>query len=197
MRLIVIIFSLLQGFDGFCQNRVPEIDFQSHDCVPFETFKTEFDSSSLYVIWGNSNHWLKGQKFEMLQIRNNSKIRRFEIFFSFDEFSKVKINRKWLSKRKQRFIIQSVQSLLSNNAYKLNSDLLNIETKTVEKDGLINSESLTISDGNTISFYLIQFDDCIFYQSYSPLSFIEREYPGAKERQKLINLIERFDLMLQ
>ncbi|MBC8883154.1 hypothetical protein H9X57_06320 [Flavobacterium piscinae] len=54
---------------------------------------------------------------------------------------------------------------------------------TSKSNGDGTSSVISVSDGTNYSFWMFQGKNYLAYGSYSPLSFIDSEFPGWEERK--------------
>jgi len=198
MKKILLLTIILISFIGFSQNEeIPKIDWQGQTAT--ENSYVELlnlkDRSSLIVKIGYSSYWTKGQNSEFIVYQNDGKVERFVVYQPNSTELKTKIKRKRIKKKDYQYYWNHLNNIIQENNYIIDKSKLNINEKKGEEEGTIVTK--IISDGADYSFWICQGRNYIAYGSYSPKSFIEDRWPGWKERQKLVNLMNGFEKLTE
>lgn len=183
---------------GFSQNSmIPEVVWNGiteneNQYVELLNLK---DRNSLVVRVAYSGYWNKGLRGKYIIYQNDGRIKRFNVFQPSDSNLKTKIKRKKVKKKDYKNYWNYLNNCISEKKFHINKSQLNITEKPGKEKGI--QLVLSVSDGGTYHFSLHQSDKYIAYSSYAPESFIEKEFPGSKERQKLVNLMAGFESLME
>ncbi len=194
MKKILIHLLILIPIVSFSQNwKIPEFTWQGKDNSENVYIKllNLKDENSLIIKIGYSSYWTKGQNSEFIVYQKNGKVKRFIVYQPSSAEKKTKIKRKRIKKKEYKYYWEYLNRCITENKFKIDKSELNITEKKGEKEGTI--QTMNVSDGTNYSFWICQGKNYIAFGSYSPTSFIEGKYPGYKERQKLVDLMNGFE----
>ena len=187
MKRLILLYFILSYTTILAQEfKIPEIKFQNETEKPnlyIELLKLK-DNKSLIIKTSKTSYWIKGTTSNFIVYQNDGKIKKFILD------SKNKIKRKAVKKRDYSRYWNLLNKLNSESKFELIKEQLNITSKPSENG---NEITLVISDGYTLSFEICFENKYSCYSSSNPNSFIEKEFPGYTERQKLVDLIQEFD----
>ena len=194
MNKILVYILILIPILGFSQNwTIPTIDWQGET----ETKNTYVDllklkdQNSLIIRIAYSSYRTKGQNSEFIVYQNDGKVLRFNVFQPNSTELKTKIKRKRISKKEYEQYWNHLNDIVQGNKYLIDKSKLNITEKKGEEEGTMIT--MSVSDGANYSFSMCQGKNYLAYGSYSPITFIESEFPGWQERQKLVDLMNGFE----
>nr|WP_299383857.1 hypothetical protein [Allomuricauda sp.] len=197
MKKILVYTLILIPIIGFSQNwTIPNIDWQGKTETEnnyFDLLKLR-DRNSLIIKISYSSYWTKGQNSEFIVYQNDGKIKRFIVYQPGSTELKTKIRRKRIGKKEYRYYWNHLNEVIQGKKYVIDKSKLNITSKS-NGDGM--STVISVSDRINYSFWMCQGKNYLAYGSYSPLSFIESEFPGWKERQKLVELMNGFEKLTE
>lgn len=197
MKKNLVYILILIPIISFSQNwTIPNIDWQGkmeteNDYIGLLKLK---DRNSLIIKIGYSSFWTKGQNSEFIVYQNNGKIKKFIVYQPNSTELKTKIKRKRISKKEFVHYWNHLNEIIQRKKYVIDKSKLNITSKP-NGDG--TSTVISVSDGANYSFWMCQGKKYLAYGSYSPLSFIKSEFPGWKERQKLVELMNGFEKLTE
>jgi hypothetical protein len=198
MNKILVYILILIPILGFSQNwTIPKIDWQvetetENNYVDLLKLK---DRNSLIIKIGYTSYWTKGQNSEFIVYQNDGKVLRFIVYQPNSTELKTKIKRKRISRKEYKYYWNHRNDIIQGNKYLIDKSKLNITEKKGEEEGTMIT--MSVSDGATYSFWMCQGKNHLAYGSYSPISFIESEFPGWKERQKLVDLMNGFEKLTE
>lgn len=198
MKKILIHILILIPLIGFSQNwTIPEINWEGktetdNNYVDLLELK---DKNSLIVKVGYSSHWSKGVNSEFIVYQNDGRVKRFVVFQPNTPELKTKIKRKRIKKKEYKYYWNFLQECVNDNKFQIDKSKLNITQKKGKEEGTV--EMMSISDGASYYFEICQGKSYITYGSYEPKSYIENEYPGSEERQKLVELMNGFETLTE
>ncbi|MGW9684037.1 hypothetical protein [Flagellimonas sp. 2504JD1-5] len=196
-RALILLFLTLSGkifSQGF---EIPKIDWEGKTETEnnyVELLKLE-DKNSLIVKIGYSSYWSKGQNSEFIVYQNDGKVKRFVVYQPNSAELKTKVKRKRIKKKEYQYYWNYLQESINDNKFQIDKSKLNITKKKGKEEGTV--ESMSISDGANYHFQICQGKNYIAYGSYEPISYIEKEYPGSDERQKLVDLMNGFEKLTE
>tara|TARA_R100000935_G_C2762834_1_gene134352 strand:+ start:46 stop:648 length:603 start_codon:yes stop_codon:yes gene_type:complete len=153
------------------------------------------DGNSLIVKVGYSSYWSKGINSEFIVYQNDGKVKRYIVYQPNSTDLKTKIKRKRIKKTEYKFYWNHLLDIANNKMFQIDKSKLNIITKPAEEKGMVIS--MSISDGTNYHFQITQGKNYIAYASYEPKSFIEDEFTGWEERQKLVDLMNGFEKLTE
>ncbi|HRN37154.1 MAG TPA: hypothetical protein PLL18_09630 [Flavobacteriales bacterium] len=193
MKKIIVYILILIPIISFSQSwTIPNIDWQEKTETEnnyIDLLKLK-DRNSLIIKIGYSSYWTKGQNSEFIVYQNDGKIKRFIVHQPNSTELKTKIKRRRISKKEFGHYWNHLNEIIQGKKYIIDKSKLNITSKS-NGDG--TSSVISVSDGANYSFWMYQGKNYLVYGSYSPLSFIESKFPGWKERQKLVELMNGFE----
>jgi hypothetical protein len=198
MKKVIVYLLILVPLISLSQNwQIPEIDWEGkteteNNYVDLLKLK---DRNSLIVKIGYSSYWSKGQNSEFIVYQNDGKVKRFVVYLPSYSEKKTKIKRKRIKKKEYQYYWNHLNNCIAENKYKIDKSKLNITEKKGEQEGTVITK--VISDGADYSFWICQGKNYIAYGSYQPESFIEDKFPGWKERQKLVDLMNGFEQLTE
>lgn len=187
--LILLLFLSLIGYSQ--DYKIPEFNLNK-----------EFESKNVYIDLLN----IKDKEALIIKVsfskyssdfivyQNNGKIYRFNST-SLSYNSSIKIKREKVKKNERTKYWKYLIDLYHSDKLNIIKDSLNISEIYNQKDKTITS--MIISHGSYLAFQIIQENKYIAYGSYSPKAYIRSKFPGYKERQKLVNLIEEIEILLK
>ena len=192
-NLLILLFLTLVG-KSFSQDfKIPKIEWEGKTETEnnfVELLKLK-DKSSLIIKIGYSSYWTKGQNSEFIVYLNDGKVKRYVVYQPNSTELKTKIKRKKIKKKEYKYYWNHLNDIIEGNKYIIDKSKLNITEKKGEEEGTMIT--MSVSDGANYSFWICQGNNYLAYGSYSPESFIDGKFPGWKERQKLVNLMEGFE----
>lgn len=197
-KVIPLFIVTLSTMIGFSQNSmIPEmvwngISQNENQYVELLNLK---DRNSLIVRVAYSSYWNKGLSGPYIIYQNDGKIKRYNVFQPTDSDLKTKIKRKRVRKKDFEKYWDYLNNCISEKKFQINKSQLNVNAKPGKEEG--TSLVKSISDGATYHFSIYQGKNYIAYASYEPKSFIEDEYPGFEERQKLVDLMAGFESLME
>lgn len=153
------------------------------------------DRNSLIVKVGYSSYWSKGINSEFIVYQNDGKVKRYIVYQPNSTDLKTKIKRKRIRKSEYSYYWDFLNECVKNDKLEIDKSQLNINQKEGKEKGTVIVKS--ISDGADYHFQITQGKNYIAYGSYEPKSFIEDKFPGWKERQKLVELMNGFEKLTQ
>ena len=198
MKKILIHILILIPLIGFSQNwTIPEINWEGkteteNNYVGLLGLK---DNNSLIVKVGYSSYWSKGVNSEFIVYQNDGRVKRFVVFQPNTPELKTKVTRKRIKKNEYKYYWNFLQECVHDNKFQIDKSKLNITQKIGKEEGTV--EMMSISDGASYHFEIYQGKSYTAYGSYEPKSYIENEYPGSEERQKLIDLMNEFEKLTE
>lgn len=153
------------------------------------------DTNALIVKIGYSSYWTKGVNAQFIVYQNDGQVTSYVTFQPKSTELKPKIKRKKIKKKEYQYYWDYLQKCAKEKMFEIDETKLNITQKEDEKEGTI--EVLNISDGTNYQLEICLGKNYISYHSYSPKNYIENEFPGSEERQKLIDLMNGFEQLLE
>lgn len=196
-NLLIILFLILVG-KSFSQDfKIPKIEWEGKTETEndfLELLKLK-DKSSLIIKIGYSSYWSKGQNLEFIVYLNDGKMKRFVVYQPNSTELKTKIKRKKIKKKEYKYYWNHLNNIIEEDKYVIDKCKLNITEKKGEKEGTMIT--MSVSDGANYSFWICQGNNYLAYESYSPKSFIDGKFPGWKERQKLVDLMNGFEKLTE
>ena len=198
MKKVIIYLLILVPLISFSQNwQIPEIDWEGkteteNNYVDLLKLK---DRNSLIVKIGYSSYWIKGQNSEFIVYQNDGKVKRFVVYQPNSTELTTKVKRKKIRKKYFKYYWNYLQESVTENKLKIDKSKLNITQKDGKEEGTV--QSISISDGANYHFQICQGKNYIAYGSYEPKVYIENEYPGSEERQKLVDLMNGFERLTE
>ncbi|WP_179320522.1 hypothetical protein [Winogradskyella helgolandensis] len=196
-NLLILLFLTLVG-KSFSQDfEIPKIEWEGiteteNNFVELLKLK---DKSSLIIKIGYSSYWTKGQNSEFIVYLNDGKVKRYVVYQSNSTKLKTKIKRKKIKKKEYKYYWNHLNDIIEGNKYVIDKSKLNITEKKGEEEGTMIT--MSVSDGANYSFRICQGNNYLAYGSYSPESFIDGKFPGWKERQKLVDLMNGFEKLTE
>ena len=180
---------------SFSQNwQIPEIDWEGKSETEnnnIDLLKLK-DRNSLIVEFGYSTYSTNGQNLEFIVYQNDGKVKRFVVNQPNTTEKKTKIKRKKIKKKEYKYYWGFLNSCVKENKFKIEKSKLNITEKKGIENGKATVENMYISHRVKYHFWIYQGKNYIAYGSTSPKVYIENKFPGYKERQKLVDLINGF-----
>ena len=152
------------------------------------------DTNSLIVKIGYSSYWMNGLKAKYIVYQNDGKIKKFEVFHPRSSELKTKIKKERIKKKHNHHYRNFLKKCVAEKMFEIDQSQLNIKEK-VREEGTV--EILSISDGTNYHFEICRGKNSSAYSSYEPERFIKNNFPGSKERQKLVDLITGFEKMIE
>jgi hypothetical protein len=196
-NLLILLFLTLVG-KSFSQDfKIPKIEWEGKTETEnnfVELLKLK-DKSSLIIKVGYSSYWTKGQNSEFIVYLNDGKVKRYVVYQPNSTELKTKIKRKKIKKKEYRYYWNHLNDIIEGNKYVIDKSKLNITEKKGEEEGTMIT--MNVSDGANYSFWICQGNNYLAYGSYSPESFIDGKFPGWKERQKLVDLMNGFEKLTE
>lgn len=189
MKKIQYLVFIFLPFLGFSQNyEIPVIPFENRTQQGkeyLELFGLK-DTTALIVHLGYSRHPVINLESDYIIYLNNGKVRHYKIFWQ--------INNKSINKKKRKRVKEDEYSKYWQFLYnRVDEGKFKIDQAQLETIGeKANTLKQAISGGQTYHFGLYQGENSIEYISFLPTMFSSEEYPGFKEKQKLVELIEGF-----
>tara|TARA_R110001606_G_scaffold156824_1_gene299700 strand:- start:455 stop:1075 length:621 start_codon:yes stop_codon:yes gene_type:complete len=200
MKKIIVYLLILIPLISFSQNwQIPEIDWEGkteteNNYVDLLKLK---DRNSLIIKIGYSSFWTKGTNSEFIVFKNNGKVKKFVVYQPNSIENKTKIKRKRIKKKDYKYYWECLNNCVQENKFQINKSKLNItekERKTIENGiEIVTVERNSINDGTNYHFQICQGKNYKAYGSYAPTIYIENKYPGYEEREKLIDLMNKFE----
>ncbi|KAA5820414.1 hypothetical protein FPF71_17770 [Algibacter amylolyticus] len=198
MKKVIVYLLILIPLISFSQNwQIPEIDWEGKTETEnnyVELLKLK-DRNSLIVKIGYSSYWTKGQNSEFIVYQNGGKVKRFIVYQPNSTEFKTKVKRKRIKKKHYEYYWNYLRQCITGNKLKIDKSKLNITEKKGKEEGTV--QSMSISDGANYHFQICQGKNYIAYGSYEPKVYIENEYPGSEERQKLVDLMNGFERLTE
>ena len=198
MRKILIYILIFIPYICFSQDwTIPKIYWEEKNEIEnnyVDLLKLK-DRNSVIIKIGYSSYWSKGQNSEFIVYQNNGKVKQFVVYQPNTPKIKTKIKRKRIKKKEYRYYWNYLQECVNDNKFQIDKSKLNITQKKGKEEGKV--EMLSISDGINYHFQICQGKSYIAYGSYEPKSYIENEYPGSEERQKLVDLMNGFEKLTE
>ncbi|MFD0798228.1 hypothetical protein ACFQZJ_12220 [Maribacter chungangensis] len=197
-KIILLFICTLSTMTGISQNSmIPEVVWNGiteneNQYVELLNLK---DKNSLIVRVAYSGYWNKGLSGQYIIYQNDGKIKRYKVFQPSDSDLKTKVKRKRVRKKDFQNYWNYLKNCISEKKFQINKTQLNIDAKPGKEKGTRLVKS--ISDGTTYHFSVYQGKNYIAYASFEPKSFIEDEYPGFEERQKLVDLMAGFETLAE
>ncbi|MBL7473318.1 hypothetical protein [Robertkochia sediminum] len=198
MRKTILHIILLIPLISFSQDwEIPEInwiDKTEKQNIYIELLNLK-DSNSLIVRIGHSSYWTKGMISKFLVYQNNGKVTRYDVFQPSDPKDKTDITRRKIRKQDYKFYWSYLNECSNNDLFEIDRSRLNITKKPNKDAGRVLE--MNAVDGTNYHFEICQGNNYIAYGTYAPESYIKEKYPGWKERQKLLNLMEGFEQLIK
>jgi hypothetical protein len=197
-RIYILIVLSLITFTLFSQNTVfPKFDW--HGETKTENVYVALlglkDKNALIVKIGYSSYWTEGMVSKFIVFQNDGKVKHFEVFQPRDSKKKIKVKRKRIKRKAFPYYWNYLNYCFDKQKFKIDKSQLNITEKINRKDGTV--QMMSISDGTTYHFWICQGKKYIAYGSYAPEVFIRNDFPGAKERQKLVDIMNGFEKIIK
>lgn len=196
MKKVLIYLLILIPLISFSQNwQIPKIEWEGKTKtgnVYVDLLNLE-DRNSLVVKIGYSSYWSKGLNSEFIVYQNDGVVKRFIVYQPNSTDLKTNIKRKKIKKKEYQYYWSYLQKCVNDNKLKIDKSRLNITEKKSKGTFAIK----VISDGADYHFQICQGKNYIAYGSYEPESFIRDEYPGWKERKKLVDLMRGFEQLTE
>jgi len=198
MKKILLLNFILVSLTCISQNLViPENEWHGNEekenvFLKLLNLKNE---NSIIVKFGFSSYWTKGTVSNFIVYENGGKVKRYEVFESYNTEKKIKIKRRRVKKKEFKHYWNYFSESITDGKLKIDQSKLNITEKKGTEEG--TRESMMVSDGANYHFWIRQNKKYIAYGSYAPNSYINGKYPGYKERQKLVDLINGFEKLIE
>jgi len=196
--IIPILFTfIVMPIVGFSQiSKIPIIEFNRkiEHTNSYTSLLNIKDTNALIVKIAYAGFWLKGENAKYIVYYNTGCVRKFTSFQPSDSSLKMTVDKINVKKIHYQYYWNFLNDCVKKNSFSINERNLNITTKEdLEKGSIV---TLSISDGTDYIFGLYQNNQITEYNSYMPETYIKQGYPGAADRQKLLNLINGItDLM--
>jgi hypothetical protein len=194
----VFAFSVSQSFSQ--DSLIPKIEWEgvldsTNQYVDLLKVK---DNNSLIVKWSITGDQEIGSSTNYVVFLNNRKVKKYFIYNLRTETLKPKINRKKIKKREYEFYWALLNKCILEKKLHIEESQLNIERRRSAKE--IDKENGTIleiieggvSHGSDYHFNIFQGKKYITFHSFAPEYYIEEKFPGFEERQKLVDLMNEF-----
>lgn len=153
------------------------------------------DTNALILKEAYGNFWFKGTNATYIVYFNNSSVKGYKVFEPFDSSLKVKVSSMKIKKSQYHFYWDFLNDCVKNNRFSIDESKLNITIKEDLEKGTM--ETMIVSDGTKYIFGLFQNNQIIEYYSSAPKTYIEKGFPGAEERQKLVDLMADVDSVIK
>ena len=196
-RALILLFLTLSGKIFSQDFEIPKIEWEGKTETEnnyVELLKLK-DKNSLIVKIGYSSYWSKGQNSEFIVYLNDGKVKRYVVYQPNSTKLKTKIKRKKIKKKEYKYYWSHLNNIIEGNKYVIDKSKLNITEKKGKEEGTMIT--MSVSDGANYSFWICQGNNYLAYGSYSPESFIDGKFPGWKERQKLVELMNGFEKLTE
>ena len=185
--LLLIGFLIFSGKLLSQEFKIPNIEFKNktEGLNTYINLLKINDEQALIIKIGSSSYWSKGLYSDFLVFENDGNVSFYECFFPLDTNKKQKIKKKRIRKSKRKFYWNFLSNSYKNNRFSIVKSMLNITSKS-NGDG--TSTMISVSDGANYSPEITQGNKYSAFSTYSPNTFIEKKFPGWKERKKLVEL---------
>ncbi|WP_299255901.1 hypothetical protein [uncultured Aquimarina sp.] len=199
-KTLLIILLLIFSVNLFSQNfKIPKIDWEGKtetENIYANLLKLK-DRNSLIVKIGYSTSFAEGQSSEFIVYQNDGSVKRFVAYNLHSTEFKTKIKRKRIKKKEHKYYWKYLNNCIKEKKYKIEKNKLNITKKKGEEKGKATLTTMYISHTVNYHFWIVQGENYIAYGSTSPKAYIDSKFPGYEERQKLVDLINGFEKLIE
>tara|TARA_R110002050_G_scaffold109796_3_gene221144 strand:- start:15999 stop:16550 length:552 start_codon:yes stop_codon:yes gene_type:complete len=173
-------------------SQIKEIKFEGK--TPEENKYTEIlklkDQNALIIQIGYSSYPIKGLDSDLIVYLNNGQVKLYKLSESVEAELEPNIKRVRIKKNEYQRYWKCLNTCISKEKFKIDKAKLNFENK--ENATL----PLAISGGQTYHFRLYQNKKYTTYSSFAPKVYISLKSPGFEEKQRLVDLMEGFENMI-
>lgn len=197
MRKLNFITLLFLNLACYSQDfKIPKIEFEkiNESQNLFIKLLNLKDENSLIVKIGFQSYWYGGIHSNLIVFQNDGKVLRYNVFFPNDNSKKIKISKKRVNKEKNVDYWEFIKTVAEENKLNIDKSKLNIEVIQTDEGALKYSMR---SDCVDESFEIIQGNKITYFSTYDSLYQIEHKNAGFEERQKLVNLINEVEILIQ
>lgn len=192
MKKLLLLFIFI-SCNVFSQEfTLPEVKFHKDTLNSYARLLNLKDSHALILKVGYTNYWYGGTSSDFVVYNNDGTIEKYKTFLSFKAENTVKKIK--VPKRKYVYYKQFITECVTDNLFDIDTTKLNIQTVT-DENGI--TQSMTVHDATNISFELIKDNQYSKFESYAPELYIESKAIGYEEREKLVNLVNKFEAVIK
>ncbi len=193
LKILYIVFIFLPFF-GFTQDyEIPYIPFKNkakQEKKYLESVALK-DTTSLIVHLGYSRPPLIMLESDYIIYSNNGKVQHYEVFWQANNKSIRKKKRKRVKKDEYSKYWQFLYKCVDEGKFKIDQAQLEVIGEKA------NNLKQVISGGKTYHLGVYKGTNNLEYISFLPNMFSSEEYPGFKEKQKLVEVMEGFKNLFQ
>ena len=197
MKKLMFFFFLLINVVVFGQDfKIPEIKFQNKSETQnvYIDFLNLSDENSLIVKASYASYWYNGTISNFIVYQNDGTILKFNVFYPYEKNKQISIRRKAIKKRHLKYYWQFLFECVQRNEFQIDKSKLNITSKPVG-NGMV--EESHVNDAVDETFEIAQKTEYSAFSSYAAEIYIEKKFPGFEERQKLVDLMRKFEKLYE
>lgn len=194
MKKFPYILFLLLSFYGFAQDyNIPEIPFETSLQQENKLFGLLGlkDTTALIVHIGYSRHPVIELMSDYIVYLRDGKVHYYKVSWRINNESFWKKKRMRIKKDKLPKYWKFLSNCVSEDKFKIDQ----IQLELIGEKA--NAMKQAITGGQTSYFGLYQGKNHIEYNSFLPTMFSSEEYPGFKEKRKLVKLMKGFESLLE